>query len=359
MIKDLSASLIAAAAEINKKSREAFHAEQAAMEAKKKPKMPMQPTPKAEPAAVTGAGAKMAEEVGGTVPKTPKEKKLAALAGNKKLITHADVMTGRGVKKEEVEAVEEAFSPIPGVKINHPKHGEGKILGYTRPGLYKVRYKSGVEANHSERELEKHHDPESFKSAIQKEEAETQQEGWDDMMKASKEGKGTGKFDKKEIKPGVTQYTRKSSTFDDGPGKDSDERKIDREKRKGMSEGLMATLKKIGKKAVDTIGHGSDEDLRKDLQKKMGLPQTGKKPVKENMDTPGNSTHQCAIHVKSEQFGEGRCLTGQHAEPDAQGLIEWYDVMFAEGIQRVNTKDVEVLVSENHMNHTPKKKKAK
>jgi hypothetical protein len=36
--------------------------------------------------------------------------------------------------------------------------------------------------------------------------------------------KTTGKFDKKEIKPGVTQYTRKSSTFDDG-GDDKDTKK--------------------------------------------------------------------------------------------------------------------------------------
>ena len=116
----------------------------------------------------------------------------------------------------------------------------------------------------------------------------------------------------------------------------------------------MATLKKISQKAIKTVGHGSDEDLRKDLQKKMGMPQTGKKPVAENMDTPGNSTHQCAIHVKSEQFGEGRCLTTQHADP-VDGIVEWYDVMFAEGIKRVNVADVEVLEAMMH-GHAPKKK---
>jgi hypothetical protein len=60
--------------------------------------------------------------------------------------------------------------------------------------------------------------------------------------------------------------------------------------------------------------------------------------------------------VKSESFGEGRTLTSQHAEPDAQGNIAWYDVMFAEGIHRVETKDIEVLVSEAHMMHKKKKK---
>jgi hypothetical protein len=79
------------------------------------------------------------------------------------------------------------------------------------------------------------------------------------------------------------------------------------------------------------------------------------KEMKENTDTPGNSSHQCAVHVKSEQFGEGKTLFSQHAEPDAQGNIAWYDVMFAEGIKRVETKDIEIVVSESHMNHKKKK----
>jgi hypothetical protein len=62
-------------------------------------------------------------------------------------------------------------------------------------------------------------------------------EGWDDMMKASKERgekekkeKGTGKFDKKETSTG-TVYTRKSSTFDDG-GDDKDTKKAKEKAKK-------------------------------------------------------------------------------------------------------------------------------
>jgi len=40
-------------------------------------------------------------------------------------------------------------------------------------------------------------------------------------------------------------------------------------------------VKKVGQKALDTLGHGSDEDMIRDLQRKAGLPQTGKKPVGE------------------------------------------------------------------------------
>jgi hypothetical protein len=78
--------------------------------------------------------------------------------------------------------------------------------------------------------------------------------------------------------------------------------------------------------------------------------------IAELKDTPGNSAHQCAIHVKHATLGEGRTLFSQHAEPDAEGQIAWYDVMFAEGIEKkVPTTDLEILVSESHMNHKKKK----
>ena len=59
-----------------------------------------------------------------------------------------------------------------------------------------------------------------------------------------------------------------------------------RHPKEGMEEGLgdvvrkgVAVAKKVGSKALDTLGHGSDEELRKDLQRKMGLPATGEKPT--------------------------------------------------------------------------------
>ena len=52
----------------------------------------------------------------------------------------------------------------------------------------------------------------------------------DAKARADKE-KTTGKFDKKELKPGVTQYTRKASTYDDG-GKDTDQKKAEKKGKK-------------------------------------------------------------------------------------------------------------------------------
>ena len=97
--------------------------------------------------------------------------------------------------------------------------------------------------------------------------------------------------------------------------------------------------------------HPKDKITHKDVMVARGVV------AKEEKDTPGNSyDHQCAIHVKHAKLGEGRTLFSQHAEPDAEGQIAWYDVMFAEGIEKkVPTADLEILVSESHMNHKKKK----
>lgn len=46
----------------------------------------------------------------------------------------------------------------------------------------------------------------------------------------------------------------------------------------GIATKIGGALKKAGNKALDTLGHGSDEDLIRDLQKSAGVKVTGKKP---------------------------------------------------------------------------------
>jgi hypothetical protein len=187
-------------------------------------------------------------------------------------------------------------------------------------------------------------------------------------------------------------------------------RGVTKEEAEQQDEGMLDTVKA---KVLPILTGGSDKDLLKKLQKDMGVPQTGQKPgtpvkeenetpptgayskqdvlkraqekanetpptgayskqdvlkraqekanaaksVEESKDTPGNGyAHQCAVHVKSESFGEGRTITTQHASPDVDGNIEWYDVMFEHGIEKqVPTDTLEILVSEMHM-HSKKKK---
>lgn len=59
-------------------------------------------------------------------------------------------------------------------------------------------------------------------------------------------------------------------------GKDLD--KV-RDKYNKYDEAVMDTVKTVAKKVGKALTGGSDEDQLKNLQKKMGVPQTGKKPV--------------------------------------------------------------------------------
>lgn len=72
---------------------------------------------------------------------------------------------------------------------------------------------------------------------------------------------------------------------------------------------------------------------------------------------PGDQ-HLCATRIFSEEFGEGTPVYSMHADPDEDGLIEWYDVMFEHGIERVFTEDVQVLAEMSHGDdHDDDKKK--
>jgi hypothetical protein len=56
-----------------------------------------------------------------------------------------------------------------------------------------------------------------------------------------------------------------------------------KEDKEEVEEGVMDKVKAFGKKALDTLGHGDDEDLIKDMQRKAGVPVTGKKPGEEEV----------------------------------------------------------------------------
>lgn len=68
--------------------------------------------------------------------------------------------------------------------------------------------------------------------------------------------------------------------------------------------------------------------------------------------------HDCAKHVVHEQWGVGETVPTMHADPDSEGKIAWYDIMFEHGIeQQVPTSDLEITLSETHPNHRHMKKR--
>lgn len=161
MLKDLSQSLVAAVAAINQKSREAYVAEQ---QAARKPKLPGVPQPKADPAAHAGAAsmakANIKEGSEGTAPTTPKEKKLAAMSGDKTKITKGDVLKARGVSEEAVEeGVMDTVKKVGKKVLDTLGHKDDSEL------IKDLQKKAGV--------------PQTGKKPVK--------EGWEDMLKAARE----------------------------------------------------------------------------------------------------------------------------------------------------------------------------
>lgn len=144
------------------------------------------------------------------------------------------------------------------------------------------------------------------------------EEGWDEMeadiKKNAAEKKGTGKFDKKEIKPGVTQYTRKSNTFTDG-GDDSDTKAAKKKAKKDESveEAAKPDANKDGipdyaqdGKGAKDLGKGKTPAAKEGGEKKgMSAKQEKffgkKKAVKESVE--GTLTFAKALQIIKESNG--------------------------------------------------------
>ena len=105
--------------------------------------------------------------------------------------------------------------------------------------------------------------------------------------------------------------------------------------RKNRETGIKTAVNKLTKEEIEMI------------EAKMAGVASG------SMD---GDKHMCATKVFHKEWNEGTPIKTMHADPDAEGLIEWYDVMFDHGIERVMTEDMEVLQAESHM-HSKKKMK--
>jgi hypothetical protein len=76
------------------------------------------------------------------------------------------------------------------------------------------------------------------------------------------------------------------------------------------------------------------------------------------MKNSGEVVHNCAKHVEHAQYGKGKTIAEEHADPDRYGNIAWYDVMFEHGIERgMPVAELSILQSESHGHATKKAKK--
>ena len=124
-------------------------------------------------------------------------------------------------------------------------------------------------------------------------------EGMDALRKAGREHAGKEKMASIRAK-----YDKMDEEMDEGLG--------------DVAKKVGGALKKAGSKALDTLGHGSDEDLLKDLQKRAGVPshaQHGKpsmaKPnesVEEDLDANQKRAGQLGPTEKVKNNNQGKLV---------------------------------------------------
>jgi hypothetical protein len=72
----------------------------------------------------------------------------------------------------------------------------------------------------------------------------------------------------------------------------------------------------------------------------------------------GTVVHNCAKHVEHAEYGKGNTIAEEHADPDRNGNIAWYDIEFPHGVEKaVPVSELRILQSEAHMHATKKKVK--
>lgn len=69
-------------------------------------------------------------------------------------------------------------------------------------------------------------------------------------------------------------------------------------------------------------------------------------------DKKKKGKHDCATHVEHAEFGEGTPIYGQHADPDENGNVSWYNVQFEHGIEEgVSVDELTILSESSHEDH--------
>jgi hypothetical protein len=98
-----------------------------------------------------------------------------------------------------------------------------------------------------------------------------------------------------------------------------------------------------------------DDKKKKEVDELREPDEKKKRAAYTNLNHPdmeyhkGINIHNCATKVYSEQWGEGMPIKTMHAEPDADGNIAWYDIMFDHGIEKqVSITEMKIVASEMH-----------
>jgi hypothetical protein len=126
-------------------------------------------------------------------------------------------------------------------------------------------------------------------------------EGMEALAKAGRDGKSLDPIRKK--------YDKYDESVEEGMG--------------DMARRVGGMVKKVAGKALDTLGHGDDAEMMRDLQRKMGVPQTGMKPgaepnpkqIKEKM-SPAKAKSFAALAEPKDKITFADKIAGAKKEVD-------------------------------------------
>ena len=114
--------------------------------------------------------------------------------------------------------------------------------------------------------------------------------------------------------------------------------------------------KDLKRQGMQILKKEMGEELSSKEKMKRGLYNKKEEKSPDGVDANAVDKHNCATHVYHEQWGGGQTITTMHAEPDENGFVEWYDVMFDHGIEKgVPVSEMKVTKEMSHGNHKKKK----
>lgn len=312
------------------------------------------------------ASRKIIEGKLGTDPKTTREKELAAHAPPHDKITHADVLVGRGVlkkhsksgklvTKEDVEEIDEIS-----------KATMGRYIRRAKDSIDITAYRQGAKGSTTgplEKKLTKRH--QGIETAVKKLTKEDTSMIVAGAVLAKMRAKNNDVDQIDEAMNATDRFHQHHSTAKDllksisqhlSTHADAAKNAKDYKGKKGPNWGHVGSMENIanqlGSIHDQLARHGEYADT---MRESVKLDEARVDGVAAG--SMADDGHLCATKVFHKEWAEGTPLTTQHAEPDAEGLIEWYDVMFEHGIERVYTEDMEILQAESHERHGKKKMK--
>lgn len=118
---------------------------------------------------------------------------------------------------------------------------------------------------------------------------------------------------------------------------------------KSITQQLQDDIRKI---LEGNIKHPNQQNIDVHEPEKDEITADDFKKLRAMKKTKDGKVHNCATHVEHAVLGKGTTISEQHAEPDANGEIEWYTVQFENSTQKVLTKDLTITMSETHVHES-------